>query len=168
MVEYFSLNQDTFWFMVGFGLLILEATAFGFTTGVLLFSAIGALVTGSLNWLGLLPDNWMIAIGCFAISSALSAILLWKPFLRLQNNKELPKHETSSDLIGHSFRLTQKISRSQLGQTAYSGIQWRVELDDQCPVDEIAEGKKVEVSAVSVGVFYVKPVEELSHSEGNT
>lgn len=158
MVEYFNVHQEAFWFAAGFALLVLEALAFGFTSGVVLFAGIGALLTGLLLWAGLLPQGWGAGIGSFGLCSALSAALLWKPLLKLQNDKELPAHDLSSDFIGHEFRLEQAISHATPGKTRYSGIEWRVEIDESAGVDRIEAGSRVAVASLDAGVFRVRPV----------
>ncbi len=157
MIEFFNANPHTFWFGAGFALLVIEALAFGFTSGVLLFAAIGALSTGTLIWIGLLPASWGAGIGSFGLCSALSAMLLWKPLLKLQNGKERPPHDLSSDFIGHEFRLGQTITYAAPGKTQYSGIEWRVEIDDSAAVGQIEAGTKVAVASIDVGVFRVRP-----------
>ncbi len=157
MIDYFDANQQTFWFAVGFALLVIEALAFGFTSGVVLFAGIGALATGLLFWAGLLPASWAAGIGSFGLCSALSALLLWKPLLRLQSQKGLTGHDLSSDFIGHEFRLGQTITHAAPGKTQYSGIEWRVEIDDSAAVEQIEVGTKVAVASIDVGVFRVRP-----------
>jgi membrane protein implicated in regulation of membrane protease activity len=155
MIEYFDSNQYAFWFTLGFALLVVEALVFGFTSGVLLFTGIGALLTGGLLWSGLLPASWLNGIACFGICSGVSAALLWKPLLKFQNF-DVPEKDNSSDMIGHKFRLEQDISLSHPGSTRYSGVDWRVEIDTDGDSDEIAAGTRVVVTSVDAGVFRVR------------
>ncbi len=155
MIEYFDTHQYAFWFTLGFALLVLEALVFGFTSGVVLFTGIGALVTGGLLWGEVLPATWLYGVACFGISSSLSAVLLWKPLLKFQNF-DVPEKDNSSDMIGHKFRLEQDISLAQPGSTRYSGIDWRVEIDAAADCDKIAAGTRVVVTSVDAGVFRVR------------
>lgn len=157
MIEYFSSNPASFWFLLGFLLLAIEVVAFGFSSGVLLFGSFGALITGALFWLGVLPQTWLLGIAVFTISSALCAALLWKPLKKMQSGAEMGQ-DRSSDLIGHEFRLTDDVSLTNPGSTRYSGIEWRVELDDQSKEQVLTTGTKVRVSQVQVGVFIVAPI----------
>ncbi|MCH9675661.1 MAG: NfeD family protein [Gammaproteobacteria bacterium] len=157
MVEYFNANQHTFWFVLGFALLALEGLVLGMTTGVVLFSSIGALVTGGLLAFGLIPVNWIAGIAAFAISSVLVTAVLWKPLKRMQS-EDVVTDTKSSDLIGHSFRLSSDITRDRHGTTRYSGIEWRVELDETSHEDNLPSGERVEVSGVDAGLFRVKRV----------
>jgi membrane protein implicated in regulation of membrane protease activity len=157
MIEYFETNQPAFWFTVGFVLLAIETLAFGFATGLLLFAGIGGLITGGLMWADLVPQTWLSGMATFGISSGLSAVVLWKPLLKLQNPGP-PAKDNSSDLVGHEFRVEQEITRQAPGKTRYSGIEWRVELADDAATDLIESGQKVAVSSVDVGVMRVKPI----------
>jgi len=158
MIEYFDSNQYAFWFTLGFALLVVEALVFGFTSGVLLFTGIGALLTGGLLWSGLLPASWLNGIACFGICSGVSAALLWKPLLKFQNF-DVPEKDNSSDMIGRKFRLEQDISLTQPGSTRYSGVDWRVEIDPDGDRDVIVAGTRVVVSSVDAGVFRVRAAE---------
>ena len=149
-------NQATLWLALGFLLLAIEAVAFGFGSGLLLFGSLGAIVTGALVWFTLVPDNFVSAVACFAISTTLLTLILWKPLKRLQSGAELG-HDRSSDLIGHSFILSTDINQDLPGNQKYSGINWRVEPAQELTDKFIAAGTRVSVTAVSVGVFYVEP-----------
>lgn len=156
MIEYFETNQYAFWFAVGFVLLAIEIGFLGLASGVVLFSGIGALLTGMLIWLEWLPQTWLAGIASFGISSFLSAVVLWKPLLRFQHHK-VPIKDNSSDLIGYEFRLQQPLTRTTHGKTQYSGVEWRVEIDDRSESDALDAGSRVRVSSVDAGVFRVKP-----------
>lgn len=156
MIEYLNTHQGAFWFTVGFVLLTLEILVLGMATGVVLFAGIGGLITGALVSLGIVPSTWLAGIACFGISSALSAALLWKPLLRFQNEDRADR-DTSSDFIGYSFWLDDTVSRTTPGHTRYSGIDWRVEIDDTLGADQISAGAKVTVTSVDAGIFRVKP-----------
>jgi membrane protein implicated in regulation of membrane protease activity len=155
MIEYFNSNQHALWFTLGFALLVVEALVFGFTSGVVLFTGIGALVTGGLLWGEMVPASWLNGIACFGISSGVSAALLWKPLLRFQNF-DVPEKDNSSDMIGHRFRLEQDVSLTQPGSTRYSGVDWRVEIDPDCDRDVLVAGTPVVVTSVDAGVFRVR------------
>ncbi|ASJ74424.1 NfeD family protein [Granulosicoccus antarcticus] len=152
-------NQATLWLTIGFALLAIEAVAFGFTSGLLLFGSLGAILTGALLWLAIVPNTFIAAVACFAISTALITVILWRPLKRLQSGAELG-HDRSSDLIGHSFILSSDIDNEQSGNQKYSGINWRVEPAEELADKSIAAGTRVCVTAVSVGVFFVQPTEQ--------
>jgi membrane protein implicated in regulation of membrane protease activity len=156
MIEYFDTHQYAFWFTLGFGLLVVEALVFGFTSGVVLFTGIGALLTGGLLWGGVLPASWLNGIACFGVCSSVSAALLWKPLLKFQNY-DVPEKDNSSDMVGRKFRLEQDVSPARPGSTRYSGVEWRVEIDARADCESIAAGTRVEVTSVDAGVFRVRP-----------
>ncbi len=156
MIDYLAANQAVFWFALGFLLLAIEVVAFAFGSGVLIFGSIGALVAGAVFWAGLLPETWLNGVAVFAVASILSAVLLWKPLKSMQQGAAMGQ-DRSSDLIGHEFRLDQDISQQNSGTTRYSGIDWRVVIDDDSSMVSIKSGAKVRVSRVDAGVFYVVP-----------
>jgi len=155
MIEYFEANQHAFWFALGFVLLALEIGYLGLASGLVLFSGIGALLTGLLIWLGWLPETWLAGVASLGISSFLIALVLWKPLLRFQNQKA-PGKDNSSDLIGHEFHLQQDITTNTYGKTQYSGIEWRVEIDAHSGLTSLDSGSQVVVTSVDAGVFRVK------------
>ncbi len=156
MIEYFDTHQYAFWFTTGFVLLGVDALVFGFTSGLVLFTGFGALLTGGLMWAGVIPETWLYGIACFGILSSASAALLWKPLLKLQNF-DVPAKDNSSDLVGYTFRLTDPVTHTQPGTVHYSGVDWRVEIDDSADVRQIDAGEKVVVTSVDAGVFRVTP-----------
>ncbi len=157
MVSYIQTHQAEFWVFVGFALLALEAWALGFTSGVVLFGAIGALLTGVLMLVGVLPETWVAGIAGFGILSGASAVVLWKPLMRLQHDHEPPSRDRSSDLIGHEFILREPIDATTESTEAYSGITWAVRPDRELGPEAIAAGTRVRVSGVDAGVFWVVP-----------
>ncbi len=157
MIEYFETHQYAFWFTVGFLLLALEALALGFATGVILFSGLGALLTGALIWFGIIPSTWIAGIASFGLCSVVITAVLWKTLKKLQGrNNHVSTQDYSSDFIGHSFVLATTITHVQSSHTRYSGIEWRVEIEDSAKVKEISAGTKVVVCSVDAGVFRVK------------
>ena len=153
-MEIITENLAGFWFALGFVLMAIEILAFAFGSGVLLFGSLGALITGALVYFGILPDNWLVSIGSFALASAASALVLWAPLKRMQSGSELGENR-SSDLIGHTFVLSEDLAVNKFASTRYSGIDWRVELDSQESAQTLSSGTRVRVAAVNAGVFYV-------------
>lgn len=150
-------NHATLWLCIGFILLAIELLVFGFASGVLLFGSLGALLTGGLLWFELIPNNFLSGIASFAVCTALITALLWIPLRKMQSGSELG-NDRSSDLIGHTFTLSSSITRTDHGSQKYSGMSWRVEPDKELKAPAIDAGTEVTVSAVSAGVFFVKPV----------
>jgi membrane protein implicated in regulation of membrane protease activity len=156
MIEYIQNNQSGFWIAAGFIMLAAEVLLFGFTTIILMFAGLGAVMTGLLMMFGLLPESWIAGTSCFGISTGIISTLLWKPLKSMQDNRTSPR-KPSSDLIGHEFVVQQKVTTLQPGTYRYSGVDWKVEIDTDAGVDTLKAGQRVTVSSVDVGVFRVKP-----------
>ena len=161
MIDYIQENPHAFWFTVGFVLLAIEIGFLGLASGIVLFAGIGALVTGAMLWLGWLPETWLAGIASFGISAFASAVVLWRPLLRLQNYRT-PAKDNSSDLVGYRFVLDGPIAPGTPASTRYSGIEWRVELEPGGPVDRLESGALVEVRSVDAGVFRVAPADAVA------
>ncbi len=158
MIDYINSNLSGFWIAVGFLLLVLEALVFGFSTIVFLFAGIGALVAGLLMMAGILPQTWVAGISTFGIATGVASALLWKPFRALQDRGDQDTRP-HSDFEGLEFRIEQGLRTGQPGSYRYSGIEWKLEIDDDCGIDEIPAGSKVRVVAVEVGRFRVCPAD---------
>lgn len=154
VIDYIVSHQSEFWLVFGFVMLAIEVVT-GFTTGVFLFAGLGALTTGVLMSLGVLPETWVMGVSCAGISTGIITAMLWKPLKKLQDDRPVKK-DNSSDLIGYEFVVKSDITPVNPSSTNYSGISWRVEIDKDAGVDIIEEGQRVSVSSVEVGVFKVK------------
>jgi membrane protein implicated in regulation of membrane protease activity len=154
VIDYIVNHQSEFWLVFGFGMLAIEVVT-GFSTGVFLFAGLGAVTTGVLMSLGVLPETWVSGVSCTGISTGIITALLWKPLKRLQDDRPAQK-DNSSDLVGYEFVVESDITPLNPGSTKYSGISWKVEIDKDAGVDTIEAGQRVSVSSVEVGVFKVK------------
>lgn len=135
----------------GIILLAIEVAILGFATFILFFVGISMVISGSLIWLGMLPDTLTSILLSNAIFSALLAIGLWKPLKNLQGQSEIK--QVKSDFDGVRFYSEQAIDNKGLTTHKYSGIDWK--LKSETP---ITAGCEVEVVKVEVGTFWVKPV----------
>ena len=159
-MDFITDSPAAFWFILGFALLALEALVLSFSTGVVLFTGLGALITGGLIWTGVLAPTMLAGVASFGLSSILITGLLWKPLKKMQDNSNtVATKDTSSDFIGYEFRVLETVTHTEPGKTRYSGIEWRVEIDDNAQCDTITKGKKVKVTSVDAGIFRVVPVE---------
>jgi len=154
MTDYIINHQMEFWLAFGFIMLSLEIVT-GFSTGILLFGGLAALATGLLMSLGVLPPTWVVGVSSTGIGSGLIALLLWKPLKKLQGSGPAKK-DNSSDLVGHEFVLDTDIFVGNPSVTNYSGVTWRVEIDEDAGVDALPAGQRVSVSSVEVGLFKVR------------
>ena len=157
LANYIHTHQAEFWVALGFLLLAVEVLVMGFSTLFLFFMGLGALVTGFLMMIGLLPHTWLAGVASFGICSGIVAALLWKTLHRMQGEKT-PKKDISSDFTGLEFVLEQEVTTIAPGIKRYSGVNWKVEIDKDAGVQTIAAGQRVVVTSVEVGLFKVKPV----------
>jgi len=155
IADYIYHHQPEFWIFLGFVLLVIEVVT-GLTTGVLLFGGLGALCTGIIMSAGLLPHTWVAGLASTGICSAIITALLWRPLQKFQGGRDVHK-DNSSDLIGYEFLVEQDIEPLKPGSKRYSGIVWRVEIDNGAEVDRIPTGQRVVVTSVDAGVFRVRP-----------
>jgi len=154
MIEYIDMHQPGFWVAAGFAMLAAEVLLFGFTTIILLFAGIGALVTGLVMMSGVLPETWIAGVASFGIATGVAGAMLWKPLKKLQDGN-VPKRQHSSDLIGYEFILEQDVTASTPGLHRYSGVDWKVE--PEADADErMGAGQRVTVTSVDAGLFRVK------------
>lgn len=154
IADYIVSHQPEFWLAIGFLLLAIEVVV-GFSIGIFLFGGLGALATGLLMSLGVIPETWISGIASVGISSGVITTLLWRPFKVLQG-KRVPGKDNSSDLIGNEFVIEEDLSVGDPGTKSYSGIQWKVEIDPDYNPETIKAGQKVIVTSVEVGLFRVK------------
>lgn len=161
MIDYIVEHMPAFWMTLGLILLAVEILVMGFTTMVLIFAGLGAIATGALMSIGVLPHTWTAGLAGFGIASGVAGVLLWKPFRRIQESSASAR-QSGGDFIGLEFVIGQAISSSQHGSHRYSGINWRVELDASSDAQTLAVGTRVRVIAVDVGVFRVVPVQAQS------
>jgi len=155
MIEFFEENIYSFWFVIGFILLAVEALAFGFTAGFVLFIGLAALLTGGLVWFAIIPATWLASIAAFAVSTVVVSVALWKPLKSLQKDNVIAAKDNTSDIIGLKFRLDEDISVTKPGTTRYSGVEWKVEIDLDSDEKKISAGTTVMVVSVDVGKFRV-------------
>lgn len=154
--DYINANLGQFWITFGIILLIIEFLVFGLGSMVLLFVGIGAVLTGLLMMIGVLPETWTAGVASAGIISGITTTLLWKPMRKFQGERT-PTPDRSSDLIGLEFVTEQNITVQHAGTYRYSGIEWKVEIDQTAGVDSIATGSRVRVTTVDVGLFRVAP-----------
>lgn len=136
--------------IVGLVLLSIEILVLGFSTFVLFFVGIAALMTGVLMYAEFIPETLMSAVLSVAIITAVDAVLLWKPLKNMQT--KVDKKVAESDLIGHSFTLETDVGPNQPGSYHYSGINWKL-----VSTKAIGAGTKVKVVRIEVGAFFIEP-----------
>jgi membrane protein implicated in regulation of membrane protease activity len=148
-MNWISNNLSESLIMVGLALLVLEVVVLGFSTFVLFFVGLAAVVAGGLMTVGIVPDSMLSALSSVGVLTALLAIFLWRPLKSMQGNVESKK--VTSDLVGHSFILNEAVSMTKNPAYRYSGIDWNLSSEK-----ELSAGTLVEVTGVAVGKFIVQ------------
>jgi membrane protein implicated in regulation of membrane protease activity len=148
-MNWFSNNLSESLIMAGLALLVLEVVVLGFSTFVLFFVGLAAVLAGGLMTVGVVPDSMLSALSSMGVLTALLAILLWRPLKSMQGNVESKK--VTSDLVGHSFVLNEAVSMTNNPAYRYSGIDWNLSSEK-----ELSAGTLVEVTGVAVGKFTVQ------------
>jgi membrane protein implicated in regulation of membrane protease activity len=148
-MDWVSNNLAESLIIVGLALLVVEVVVLGFSTFVLFFVGLATVITGGLMSTAILPDSMLAALSSIGVLTALLAILLWRPLKSMQNNVERKK--VTSDLVGHSFILSEAVSMSSNPVYRYSGIDWQLSSEK-----ELSAGTLVEVAGVAVGKFIIQ------------
>ena len=151
-MNWISNNLCEFLIMAGLALLVIEVVVLGFSTFVLFFVGLAALLAGGLMAIGAIPDSTLSAFYSVGVLTALLAMLLWRPLKSMQGKVEVKK--VTSDLVGHSFILNETVSMTQNPAYRYSGIDWHLSSEQELPA-----GTLVEVTGVAVGKFIVQAKE---------
>jgi membrane protein implicated in regulation of membrane protease activity len=148
-MNWISNNLSESLIMAGLALLVLEVVVLGFSTFVLFFVGLAALITGGLMAIGVVPESSLSAFSSIGILTALLAIFLWRPLKSIQGNVDSKK--VTSDLVGHSFILKEAVSMTKNPPYRYSGIDWNLSSEK-----ELSAGTPVEVTVVAVGKFIIQ------------
>jgi membrane protein implicated in regulation of membrane protease activity len=148
-MNWISNNLSESLIMAGLALLVLEVVVLGFSTFVLFFVGLAAVVAGGLMTVGIVPDSMLSALSSVGVLTALLAIFLWRPLKSMQGNVESKK--VTSALVGHSFILNEAVSMTKNPAYRYSGIDWNLSSEK-----ELSAGTLVEVTGVAVGKFIVQ------------
>ena len=145
------INDNLFESLIiaGLALLVIEVVVLGFSTFVLFFVGLAAVVAGGLMAFGVVPDSMLSAFSSVGVLTALLAMLLWSPLKSMQGKVESKK--VTSDLVGHSFILNEAVSMTKNPAYRYSGIEWNLSSEQ-----ELSPGTLVEVTGVAVGEFIVQ------------
>lgn len=135
--------------IIGMLLIGIEVLVLGFSTFVIFFVGLAAMITAGLIYVSAVPATVMSAVLSVGVISALAALFLWKPMKRMQS--DVDKSQVKNDFIGMSFILTDEVSQTSNTTYRYSGIDWKLSSDS-----DISAGKEVEVIGTEVGVFHIR------------
>ena len=157
MLEYFNENQASFWFALGALALIVELLVLGMSTIILFMLGIGALATGTLMYMGILGEGWLLGTAVTGIIAFAAGVLLWKPLKRYQE-AEVPRSGESSDFLGMEFTLSSLLDVENTSTHQFSGVSWRVELAREDQDKSLAAGDRVRVVALHPGILVVSAI----------
>ena len=157
MLEYFNENQASFWFALGALALIVELLVLGMSTIILFMLGIGALATGTLMYMGILGEGWLLGTAVTGIIAFAAGVLLWKPLKRYQE-AEVPRSGESSDFLGMEFTLSSLLDVENTSTHQFSGVSWRVELAREDQDKSLAAGDRVRVVALRPGILVVAAI----------
>ena len=148
-MDWVAANMAESLIILGLVLLAIEIAVLGFSTFVLFFVGLAAVITGVLFYINAIPESMLSAMLSIGIFTALLAVSLWKPMKSLQGQVETKK--VSSDLVGHSFILIENVAPGLSPTYRYSGIDWTL-----ISSETLNAGTTVEVIDVAVGSFTIK------------
>lgn len=148
-MDFFTNNLAESLFVIGLILLVIEVAVLGFSTFVLFFVGLAAMVTGALLYVGILPDSGLGSMFSTGILTLIFAGVLWGPLKRMQSNVS-PK-KAQGDLVGHEFVLKEPVSPELSPNYHYSGVNWSLISEEL-----IEAGTRVEVTEAEVGAFHIK------------
>lgn len=149
-MEYSSL---ILWLVSGVALLIAEAAI----TGVgLIFAGCGALTVGLLLNFGVISiDNLLLQFVVFFATTALWAVLLWRPVQKLKNGKNKTSYH---NIIGQIVEVTHAaLSKDDDGEVLWSGTIMRARLASGASVERVEVGAKMLVQDIVGNLLIVVP-----------
>ena len=150
-MNWFVDNMAETMVILGLALLAVEILILGFTTFILLFIGIAAIITGALMYMVVIPNTLIAGFMSMGVFTGVSALLLWRPLKKMQMDVDTTR--AKNDLIGHRFKLETDISADHNSEYKYSGITWRLTADEV-----LTTGTTVEVIHTDVGQLKVRAV----------
>lgn len=113
-----DISPTQIWIIIGVAMLIAELLSVSF---VFLFLSVGAFITASLVWSGVMP---MVnaQLFCFSVVSVLSLFVLRKPLRNL--TKRHDKSLEYSEYVGDKATVVIDIPADGEGKVFYRGTEW--------------------------------------------
>jgi inner membrane protein len=151
-MDFFANNLPQSLFVIGLILLVIEVAVLGFSTFVLFFVGLAAMITSALLFVGLLPNSLLSASFSTGVMTLITTLVLWKPLKRMQ--AKVSRKKVKSEFIDHQFVLKEAVSPTLSPKHQYSGVEWTLVSDVF-----IAAGTKVEVTEAEVGKLHIKAID---------
>lgn len=135
---------------VGIMLAAVDMLVLGFSTFFLTIIGLSTILTGVFVAVGLIPESSLAISLSIAVLSAINAVLLYKPLLRLQNKDKVVVEDVHSDLTNMNFVLEQDVSPQSPVNYHFSGIDWKLKSGEF-----LSAGTEVRVTKLAVGEMYI-------------
>lgn len=142
-----------YWLVAGIVFFIAEMAIPGIG---LLFAGFGALTVGMLlNFSFIEQSNTLLQALVFVVSTALWALVLWKPLQKLRMGKNKVPY---NNIVGETAVVSEKgISKAHGGEVVWSGAIMRAKFDDRTLVEQLEPGKQVIIKEITGNTLIVTP-----------
>ncbi len=123
---------------------------------LLLAITIAAVINALFVWMGVIPEQADVILLTLAVTTIISAVVIWKPLRRLQKSGEkLEEDPGISDFVGTVLYLIAPLNQGDVGQIDFSGVSWQVRLSADSVQQQLPTGAAVKIVSASVGVLVV-------------
>ncbi len=147
--------QPQIFLSIGVVLIIIESVVLGMATGILLIAGVGAIITAAVTHFIFTPDTFATIVGTYAVSTMVSAAVVWPMLKRLNQNIDTSQ-ANESDFVGQTMILESAISTAEPTRQHFSGVEWQVYLEENSDDDEIPAGSQVTIVSAKVGRLIVR------------
>ncbi len=146
-------NLMVIWLVAGVVLLIAEMGVPGVG---LLFAGCGSLTVGMLlNFSIISPEDKLLQALVFVVSTAVWAVILWKPIQKLKLGKG---KATYHNIIGETAVVGEKgLHKIHGGEVVWSGANMKAKLAEPVTVEKLESGAQVVIKDISGNVLTVAP-----------
>lgn len=121
-----TITPFIFFLILAIGLIAAELFIFQLSIFWCLLIGLGALV--AMFAALIYPEaGWLAIVPVFVVSSAVIAVVAYKPFKQWQNK---PGKLSGNDAIGQSVKVVETISKETQGKVLWSGTEWAANLGE--------------------------------------
>lgn len=130
------ITPEVVWLSLGILLLLVEVTTGGFWVG---FFGLGAIVTGSLLWFGVV-ETLNVQLAVFVLASVLPLVLFRRSLVRwLNRDKPIVP---IGDAAGQTAVVVAEIGPGTIGRVEFQGSTWDAE---SLAGEQLAQGARVRI-----------------------
>jgi membrane protein implicated in regulation of membrane protease activity len=149
MIANIFSRPELFWFVLGFGLFLLELVIPGF---FIFFFGLGAWVTALICLLGSPDSVTNLQIIIFAVTSVLTLVALRRIIQKKFFNKGTQSDEVEDEFTGKEALATSDFGGNKNGKVEFKGTTWTAESGS-----EIKEGQRVRIIEKNSFKLIVEP-----------